>query len=511
MHIQSCLNPKLVRHPFTGEQMYVPCGSCAVCIQKRSSRWVQRLQQERYSWKYAFFFTLTYAPENRPILYHQNGTLVDLHHRLTPPTDDVIVVDLLDINKMFNEDLNRFNTWFSAHDEKIAVLSSYDLSKFIKRFRTYAIRDFERSRRSDTCLKEKEKPEFRYFAIGEYGPTLLAPHYHGLFFFNSEFLCSHFGSLLDKAWKFGITDYSSVSEDNASYVARYLNCTSHLPSIYRYKYFRPFFLCSKFPPLGTLCHSSKEVREMFFACSPEQVIFDHRRSVFDNVPLWRTYIDRLYPRLSAFSSLSHFDRIALYGLVKKQKLTEFFSFRQYVEGDDCRTLIKDYVSYFKTNCSNYIAALQRWFYISSRVCKQAESFEISVKDYVYYIEKFYDNLEKQKLKLYYEFQDDYSQKNVDSSLIGCDKLYLQSLLDIDYKSISDKDLIILNSYGVDVNRFFHPDENVRREYQQSLLPDNTFDFECLSLDAESWQRLSMKTKKKNDYLALNPELEKFIY
>lgn len=511
MHIQSCLNPKLVRHPFTGEQMYVPCGSCAVCIQKRSSRWIQRLQQERYCWKYAFFFTLTYAPQNRPLMYLENGLLVDIKHRLTPPTEDVLTVDLLTIQKMFNEDMPRFTRWFAFKDNKLPVLSSYDLSKFIKRFRTYAEREFKRSRRAETCLQEKEKPNFRYFVIGEYGPTLLAPHYHGLFFFNSEFLCSHFGSLLDKAWKFGITDFSSVSEENSSYVARYLNCTSHLPSVYRYRKFRPFFLCSKFPPLGSLCHTSKEVKEMFFTCSTQQVIFDHRKGVFDNVPLWRTYIDRLYPRLSAFSTLSHSDRVTLYGLVGKKALSNFPSFRKYVEGDDCLTVVSDYVEYFFKNCDNYVAALQRWYYISSRVCKQAESFEISVKDYVYYIEKFYDNVEKEKLKLYFEFQDDYSRKYSDTSLIGVDRLYLQSLIDVDIKNLSAEEITVLESFGVDLDKFFSQDEQIRYDYQMSLLPFNTFDYECLSIDAESWQRSSMKTKLKNDYLELNEDLKKLVY
>ena len=511
MHISSCLNPKLIRHPFTHEQIYVPCGHCSVCIQKRSSRWVQRLSQERYCWKYAFFFTLTYAPDQRPMLYYQNGLLIDLKHRLTPPDAEVIAVDMYEINKKYNEDMPRFNEWFSHKDDKLPVLSSYDCSKFIKRFRTYAQREFERSRRSQTCLNEKEKPYFRYFVIGEYGPTTLAPHYHGLFFFDSEFLCSHFGSLLDKAWTFGITNFSSVSQENSSYVARYLNCTSHLPSVYKYVKFRPFFLCSKFPPIGSLCHSSKEVKQMFFACSPEQVIFDHKKGVFDNVPLWRTYIDRLYPRLSAFSTLSHSDRVTLYGLTQARKLTQFSQFFEYVSGDDCLTVIKDYVRYFQYNCDNFVAALQRWFYISSRVCRQAKVFEISVKDYVYYIEKFYDNVEKEKLKLYYEFQDDYSQKYENSSLVGVDKLYIQSLMDIDCNDISEKDLIILSSFGVDIDKFFSDDEVERVKYQKSLLPDNTFDFECLSHDAEVWQQQSMKTKKKNDYLALHEDLNILVY
>lgn len=526
MNIASCLNPKLIRHPYTHEQMYVPCGHCAACLRARSQRWVQRLIQERYSWKYCAFFTLTYDSEHLPLLKFVNGFipsngfvpsygfLYDVHHRLTPPEQDVFSLDISECIYKYSKDYSRDTDWLSRISGSfggVPVLSSYDLQKFLKRFRINTLRTYERTTKQFSTYVEKQKPCFRYFVIGEYGETCLRPHYHGLFFFNSEFLASHFKELLDSSWKYGISDFSLVSENNSSYVASYLNCTAHLPSIYRDRKTRPFFLCSKFPPLGTMCHSSEEIRKIFFSATPEQVIFDHSKGLFANVPLWRTYIDRLYPRLSSFSEISHTDRVSLYGLVQRKSLSNFAKFRAFVlDVNQTSSLIKDYITYLRANCTNFDVALQRWFYISSRVCRQAESFEISIVDYVYQIEKFYENVEKKKLQLQYEWQND-SSENQKQPLIGMDKLYLQSLLDVDVQDISNEDLIILSSYGVDVEKFFSDDENIRINYQTSLLPENTYDYNILSIDSEVWLNRNSKTKKKNEYLELHPLYKNILY
>ena len=499
-------------------------------------RWVQRLIQERYSWKYCVFYTLTYDNEHLPLLKFVNGFisqletnyqgddvkfinnsgfLYDVHHRLTPPVHDVVSIDISECIYKHSKDHHRDVDWLTRVSSAfggVPVLSSYDLSKFIKRLRTYSLREYEKRKREKSVYDENDKPFFRHFSIGEYGETLLRPHYHGLLFFNSEFLASNIGSILAKAWKHGICDCSFVANDNASYVASYLNCTAHLPSILRERFTRPFFLCSKFPPIGTLCHSSKEVREIFFSATPDQIIFDHKKGIFDNVPLWRTYQDKLFPRLSSFGTLSHSDRVTLYGLVSTKKFTGFPSFRQYVLfGVNRLTLIIDYVNYLKSNCDNFECALMRWYYISSRVHQQSLAFGVSIKDYVNQIEKFYENVEKRKLQLQYEWQQKAVDSNKQEVILGMDRLFLQSILDLDIANVSNEELIILSSYGVDVEKFFSDDETVRVEYQTSLLPDNTYDYQCLSIDSENWLSRNCKTKKKNEYLELHHEYKNFIY
>lgn len=516
MHIQSCLEPKLIRNSRTNELMYVPCGRCSACLKARSYRWVERLNQERYCWKYAVFFTLTYDSEHLPLLVKTDSShYVDIHHRLTPPYKDVSVLDTYELFYKFCTDKEREKRWLIALGDNLPSLSSYDLQCFIKRYRTNLSRLYERKVKQFSTFKERIKPTFRYFAIGEYGSTLLRPHYHGIFFFNSEFQASHVEELISKSWQFGRIDCSFVSDTNSSYVAGYLNSLSNLPSVYRDKHTRPFFLCSKFPPIGTLCHSSKEIKEMFFSGTTDQIIFDHKKGVFDNVPLWRTFVDRLYPKLSAFSELSHRDRVTLYRIVEVKNFGSFSRFKLWLYSPSYKversTFIEDYKKYLESNCDDLNSALQRWYYISARVCKQAESFEISVSDYVSFIENFYQNVEKNKLKQFYEFQSNYVEQYDLCTLAGLDSLWLRGLLDLDVSDVSAEELEVLSSYGVDVNKFFSENYSERFEYQQKLLPYNTWDYHVFSLDCESWMNRAQKSKIKNEYLQLHPDLKNIIY
>ena len=44
----------------------VPCGKCVECLKDRQNAWKVRLLSECSSWKYLYFFTLTYSEETVP-------------------------------------------------------------------------------------------------------------------------------------------------------------------------------------------------------------------------------------------------------------------------------------------------------------------------------------------------------------------------------------------------------------------------------------------------------------
>lgn len=511
MQLVSCFNPQKVRDAVTREQRLVPCGKCPACLRHKSSLWVQRLDQERYCWKYAVFFTLTYAPEHVPQLKVCDNHLIASTPEIRPASEPPLVIDLDEVklkHSLGSDDWNKTVLWLHKAPF-IGVVSSYHLSKFIKRFRTYANRIADKFYLSQGI---KEQVTFRYFAIGEYGSTTLRPHYHGLLFFNSEFLASRCEDIISKSWKFGITDSSFVSDTNSKYVASYLNSLGDLPAVYRHKYTRPFFLCSKFPPIGTLSHNSKEIRQLFFSGDIKFTIFDHSKNLFDNVPLWRTLKNRLYPRLSGFSQLSHFERIALYRFT--EKTPNFNSFLARINGvfGYVPNYVKDYVTYLDANCDNLNVALQRWFYTSRRVITQSASFEISVADYVTSIENFYSKCDYENLKSLYKFQNDYVDNGKRlSDLLSVDELFIRSFVGIDPANVSYEEIEVLRSYGVDVDKFFSEDLQERTLYQESLLPESTHTYQSLRLDAELWQSRAVKNKKKNDYLELHPEAQNFIF
>lgn len=519
MHIKSCLNPQSVRDVVTKQLRLVPCGKCAACLNRQSAYWVSRLEQERYSWKYCVFFTLTYAPEHLPqmrLLKGNKDWLVASTPELRPHSEPPLTIDLDEVYfKYCKDEHDKLKTidWLNRVPY-IGVVSSYHLSKFIKRFRTYAEREYLRQSKQDGFERfKREETSFRYFAIGEYGSTTLRPHYHGQLFFNSEWLAVHVEELITKSWKFGITDASFVADSNASYVAAYLNGISNLPAVYWHRKIRPFFLCSKFPPIGTLQVNSQDLCKIFLDGDIEFTLFDHSKGLFDNVPLWRTIKDRLYPRLSGFNQISHYERVALYRLAERfESFNAFYQFCLGFTNEHRPQYLCDYIDYLSANAVKFDIAMQRWYYISRRVVTQSLSFQISVSDYVTAIENYFNKCDYENLKRQYKFQNDYQDDGHSlSDLIGVDELFIRGFVGIDIHNVSVEDIDRLKSYGVDIDKFFSEDSVERSIYLASLLPDNSYDYLVFSKDSENWFKRRVKNKRKNDYLELHPEMQNFIF
>ena len=57
MKLLSCEHPKKVLHPYTHEELFVPCGKCAACLNRRASIWQHRIDAENKSHKYSVFFS----------------------------------------------------------------------------------------------------------------------------------------------------------------------------------------------------------------------------------------------------------------------------------------------------------------------------------------------------------------------------------------------------------------------------------------------------------------------
>ena len=514
MHITSCLHPKRIKNPYTGELQVVACGHCSACQNRKASIWVQRLNQERYCWKYCWFFTLTYAPDYVPTLRVENNELLVAKDNLHISHSSLVpVINVNDIYcKITDRQEARCRRYLTAHNE-IYYVSVYDVQCFMKRLRV----TIDRLHKSSKNLLNEKDSKIRYFICSEYGPKgrPCRPHYHGLLFFNSELTAAYIHEIISQVWKFGFVNSSPVSETNSSYVAQYLNCTSHLPKIYEHKQIRPFILFSKCPPIGSLCHSTEEIRKLFDTASPEHIIFDHKKGLFENVPLWRNYQDSLYPRLSYFGELSHSDRITLYRVYEKFSRTypDCTSAQFYVY---CKNALSSLVYNsipLSTTCVDYMRTLDkvgtpypfmRWFNISSKVCEQARAFGVSIESYVSTIENFYSNVEKLNIQKQFQFEKDWCERYPVESLIGIDTLFLRSLFDVDLSLLSYEEIQVLQSYNIDFDKFFSDDLGIRNAYYQSLLPENTQDYFNFYLDNESIRRNNSKTKEKNEFI--NPNI-----
>lgn len=155
------LNPSRRLAHNRGQQLwlYVPCGHCADCRQKKQNEWRVRSYYEcvdTFSDGYVLFDTLTYSPRYLPHLS-----------------------DFMDVNKEL--DFSCFN--------------SLDITLFIKRLRTNLFR-----------LGYDVKDNLRYFIASEYGSIQYTtrPHYHCLFFVRNNFVpVNVLSSCIASSWSVG--------------------------------------------------------------------------------------------------------------------------------------------------------------------------------------------------------------------------------------------------------------------------------------------------------------------
>lgn len=535
MHVTSCLHPQRVYNKYSKEYVYAPCGKCPECLKRKSLEWTERLTQERYSWRYCVFFTLTYSPEHVPTLHldDRQTYAYDLSHVHYHPVHGDVIIDIPDVLKSVPECLLlKTTTWIQtcAAGSGLYYLSVGDAQRFIKRLRINISRHVKSKIKYDkqngikTSLTDKDA-SIRYYICGEYGETTLRPHYHGLLFFNSEFTASCIEEIISKTWKFGLVDSSFVADNNASYVAGYVNCTYNLPQILLHKRIRPFALFSRHPFIGSLCHSSQEVKEIFFSASPDQVIFNHAKSAFDNVPLWRSYQRKLYPKISRFGTLSHSDRVNLYRAFeryeKTTEVTSLLGFLDYVCGHNMGYLPTLYTNYVRELLNlgekgrvpasqahdlKQVALLVTWYYTSSRVCVQARSFGISVREYVSIIERYYNNVEKSNLKKQYEYEETLAEKKNLVSAFALDREFVRTIVNLELSDLSAHEIDVLSSFGIDIGKFYSENLMERERYRYECLPDTCLEYRTLSLDSEVWLSEHTKTKRKNDYLLAHPDM-----
>lgn len=153
----ACLNFMLMKDRL-GRVVKVPCGKCIECKKDRAKAWAFRLMCEAKEHDSAVFLTLTYSPENVP---------------LVP----------------------------GAPYPFYATLSSTDLQLFFKRLR------FNLGGRM-----------IKYYACGEYGSKTYRPHYHAIVF-GLDFSDL---PAVEKSWNQGFVKLDEVNVATVNYVAGYV-------------------------------------------------------------------------------------------------------------------------------------------------------------------------------------------------------------------------------------------------------------------------------------------------
>lgn len=531
MKYLGCQNPVKIYLPYSNEPRYVPCGKCDACQQAHAQMWITRIKKEAEFWPFVVMSTLTYDDEHLPVMHKYGDTFVSTCRRhFADETPVVSREDVLHFDYK-NELEKKASLEFFDSERVLPYVSVRDVQLFLKRLRKgIAQKTKEYLRNTPKELHfEDTAPILRYYIALEYGPTYYRPHVHCIFFFKSSVTAAYYKELINKAWSYGNTKSEFSQGFSAEYAAKYLNCTSHLPAVFQIGKMRPKSLFSRFPAIGTIADSPDKVRQIFDSCSPTQVVFDSKGTAPVNAPIWRYYQAKVFPRLTCFNSFTHYERTQLYsaaqrygrnpqydrvGIFDSCHVNEFdykifesnikFELEVHkLSTPVTRPLLLMYAYQLMFNADkDPLNPLKRWFYISSRVCTMAQSFGVSVSEYVEHIERFYKNVDYYGLTEQFKFQEDFCVDNSAEFLLGMDRLTLERLISIPSQYATDSDAFILDSYGIDPSEFFAFDLKDRKNRFLHLFPEcNMYGFSEI-MSSQVRLAKSMKVCKKNEATGL---------
>lgn len=411
-------------HPIVTPSGTFNCGKCDYCRNLKSYNLSELCEMEASACKYTYFVTLTYDEDNLPLLKVVNDTpvpyrcssqrLVSLCTRLRDgDVHDNILCELhnndcVSIPANLPDKVNRYSC--------IPYLDKLDLQLFFKRLRknldNYGIKNV------------------RYYACGEYGPVHFRPHYHLLLYTNQTYYTPVVSRCIRKAWTLGRVDCQLTSGKACRYVSNYLNGGAVLPDLYNVKAIRPFYIHSTH-----FGHSSfqeafvKKSERNYDPRSACELLLGQGLSGCLSIPATRSYIDTLYPKCPAMSSLSlsELNGVArVYdACIRETGITsvtnQVIYLQQTYTDSAVYNLITHYYPIYRDKDINdsYISSI---LYFGKSIHKIASRLGLSFEDCVFNTYEFWRLASLRRLSRFYQSQCDF----VDNYNIPDKLLYLSS-------------------------------------------------------------------------------------
>lgn len=175
------------------------------------------------------------------------------------------------------------------------AVSKRDVQLFLKRFRKF-IYPFK----------------IRYFAVSEYGPDNLRPHYHILLFNYPKELYGKLNEFLEQSWSNGFIRIDPINTARINYVTSYCLDSSTLPEYLE----KNFMLCSRRPGIGSsFLDNTKYTDHALSALDGFVYLSDGNDTIKASMP--RYYRDKLF---SDYEKQQIIDKGVEYHLKKRNKL-----------------------------------------------------------------------------------------------------------------------------------------------------------------------------------------------
>lgn len=466
-HLFDCSNPQMVTNKYTGELVQVPCGSCPSCKVKKITKWVLPIIRESQSYKYVFFFTLTYSDNFLPKVNVLNYEVDEKY------------------KSQFQHAIECSEQYVRFCNGNVPVCKTTDMQNFIKRLRENIFRRFG------------YRNAIRYFVSSDYGSTTFRPHWHGLLFTNVASIADNLASLFTESWSvydkvhatskpIGIIDLQRAYAA-AQYVASYITISDHRPSILDYREFATKSLKSSLPSIGSMVRTAESPTEVITRGLTKVTTYNAKSYNWEQSCLQPSLVRRLFPKLPSYMSLAREERLELYRIftahlsdTPKQRRRNIISLTF------VNSFLNDYLTLNQVGLSfqQLCDKIDRVHYVVRRLNIQCQTYGLSYSDYDRYIERYYVNKNYESLINQLSYEQRYSLTHTD----------LEVLLDaIDLARESNaRHLVSLLDYTPN---------------HSPIIP-YTFDIEYFQHRAKKLNSL-IKRKCDNAYLERHPEFKQF--
>ena len=234
----SCLNSKFITNK--GITYEVPCRKCAACQSIRRLHLLRRAEAISQMGRYGLFITLTYDYDSLPVVFYGGRGSVNLYRGDTFIAS--IPVDHYYTSDDFTHPVERVvnSKAFSTKAPCQAVLYKPDLQKFMKRLRRSVDYHFK-----DLNINDKK---VYFFAVGEYGPASLRPHYHVLLWSNNAEVLRYVQQNIFSLWPYCNRQSLIVKpcdKRTSSYLSGYVCASASFPLLLQERSFAQFHVGSK--------------------------------------------------------------------------------------------------------------------------------------------------------------------------------------------------------------------------------------------------------------------------
>lgn len=422
MRLVNCEKPIYVFNPHTGEYVQTRCGRCDSCRNAFAKKWVNRLDLECQQHKFCYMVTLTYSDDFLPSLFFSEDMNEVVLNR--DPDYRIPLHELIDLCKdeygEYDDVSLKYLRDRLIHPLGLPCCYSKDISNFCKRFNKF-------------CFSHvtHHYENIRYFFCHEYGPTTYRFHVHGLLWFDEPLIAARFQEILSSVWTFGNSDGDAVySHGGRSYVAQYVNMSTHLPAFYSHPKLRQKHQFSKCPSIGTYNILDEKVFDIYDRLPIKRTIWNSQASRYDVVPVESAFKSRFFPKCQGYNNLTYSDRVSLYGITNAIPSEDFKEFSDSVNTCEWLALrnianvdewkIADFKRQLVLNQKTPDSVrngLYRLYTISKRIVWFSQMLNTSVSWLVSRIDEFWKLIDYENLKSMYEFQQDYAKDYPISDLV----------------------------------------------------------------------------------------------